>query len=80
MTRAQRLREAVALRCAAEHWSTGDGRCDKCRESPAVWGIYAMACDAEGDWMFGFEIAASAALSEAARLSDTEIVDNESEE
>jgi hypothetical protein len=83
MTRAQRNREADALLCAARHWQNSDPRCDICRSFEAVVECYVLASDMMWELNVGrflYDIAASAALSEAARLSDTEIVDNESEE
>jgi hypothetical protein len=45
MTRAQRLREADALLCAAKHWQNGNGRDACCRYSNAVFECYVFVSD-----------------------------------
>ena len=72
MTRAQRLREADALLNFARIWQNGMlvSDCLGCLPASA---LELMNCTPDGS----FEWAVSAALSEAARLADDELVNEE---
>lgn len=77
-TRAQRLREADALLCAAKHWQKYESVDWCCCEKDVVLDISrGLVFDWLGLGALVFDMAASAALSEAARLADDELVNEE---